>query len=413
MTRTSNSTRNSTSQSRAATSGGFTLIELVVVMGILSGFLVMLVQLVGIGLRLFSDGELGQALADRSSQAQRILTEELRTLRGSVSGRDRDTCEDRLLVQSLPIGLPARSEANATQVQVLRAAVHLSAERELELIDTKLTAEILREQPDVTPSDLARLLAERKQKEPLRGIGNLLLLPWRQENADDAVLELRAGWFLPGQRVDLERDRQVDPFEVVVPGTPDLPATLIASLTTPLLKDLLHVEFAFWSQRTQGWDRTSGSTSGGAGPERIWDSARGGWLTDAASGGEWAFDRGAASLNDTTDDIQPHAIRVLCVIAQPADLAPEGLLAAGLDADEGQLTLLAGDRFPGPVDGGWVKVRGEWMHYDSREGDSLRGLRRGQRGTKALEHPPGVRVHVGRSVEFVIPIPHAKDDWNG
>jgi hypothetical protein len=53
------------------------------------------------------------------------------------------------------------------------------------------------------------------------------------------------------------------------------------------------------------------------------------------------------------------------------------------------------------------------MHYDSREGDSLRGLRRGQRGTKALEHPPGVRVHVGRSVEFVIPIPHAKDDWNG
>jgi prepilin-type N-terminal cleavage/methylation domain-containing protein len=53
----------------AAAQGGFTLIELVVVMGILSGFLVMLVQLVGIGLRLFSDGELGQALADRSRAA--------------------------------------------------------------------------------------------------------------------------------------------------------------------------------------------------------------------------------------------------------------------------------------------------------------------------------------------------------
>jgi len=75
--------------------------------------------------------------------------------------------------------------------------------------------------------------------------------------------------------------------------------------------------------------------------------------------------------------------------------------------------LLQGDRFPGAADGGWVKVRGEWLRYDAREGDLLRGLRRGQRGTKALEHPAGARVHVGRTVEFTIPVPHHKDDWNG
>ncbi|MBP8299469.1 MAG: type II secretion system protein [Planctomycetes bacterium] len=398
---------------RAAAQGGFTLIELVVVMGILSGFLVMLVQLVGIGLRLFSEGELGQALADRSSQAQRVISEELRTLRGGVSGRDRDVCDDRLLVQSLPVGLPPRPEANASQVQVLRGSVHLPPDRELALLEAKITADILREQPDIKPSELSALLAARQQTEPLRGLGNLLLVPWRQADADDAILELRAAWFLPGQRIDLERDRSVDPFEVLVPGSPELPSTVVFAHTEPLLKDLLHVEFAFWSQRTQGWNRTSGSASGGAGPERIWDSARGGWLTDAASGGEWAFDRGAASRNDTTDDIQPHAILVLCVIAQPADLAPEGLLGLGLEADGTELTLLAGDRFPGAADGGWVKVRGEWMHYDALAGDTLRGLRRGQRSTKAIDHPAGVRVHVGRTVEFVIPIPHAKDDWNG
>ena len=48
---------------------GFTLIELLVVMGILTGFLLMLAQLVDGGLRMFGEGELGQALADRASAA--------------------------------------------------------------------------------------------------------------------------------------------------------------------------------------------------------------------------------------------------------------------------------------------------------------------------------------------------------
>lgn len=393
--------------------GGFTLLELVVVMGILAGFLTMLVQLVDAGLRIFGDGEAGQAIADRASRAERRISAELRTLRGASSGRDRDGAEDRLLVQWLPIGLPPRPEPNATRVQVLRAAVHLAPERERQLVEVMLAMRFQGEKPDLTPSELEKLVADRLPLEPLRGHGNLLLLPWRQEGADDALLELRAGWLLPGQTVPLERDRSVDPFAVVVPGSAELPALLVDRITTPLLQDLLHVEFAFWSQRTEGWARSSGATSGGAGPERIWDSARGGWLVDDAAGGKWAFDRGAASLADPSDDIQPHAIHVLCVVAQPANLAPEGLLADSLDADGQNLTLLQGDRFPGAVDGGWIKIRGEWIHYDAREGDLLRGLRRGQRGTKALEHPAGIRVHVGRTVEFTIPVPHWKDDWNG
>lgn len=387
---------------------GFTLLELVVVMGILAGFLVMLVQLVDGGLRLFGDGELGQALADRSSRAERRIAAELGTLRGGSTGRDREFADDRLLVQRLPIGLPGRPERGATRVQVLRAAVRLAPDRELPLLEADLEARLLRERGELAPAEREQALAALRAEEPLRGIGNLLLLPWRQENADDALLELRAGWFRPGQLVPLGPDRWIDPFEVLVPGSPELPAVLVDRITTPLVADLLHVEFALWSQRTTSW---SGGVGGG--PEAIWDSARGGWLTDDAAGGQWAFDRGPASLPDTTDDIHPHAIRVLCVVAQPPDLAPEGLLAEPLGPDDQALSLLAGDRLPGPLEGGWVKVRGEWMHYDQRLGDRLVGLRRGQRGTKATEHAPGVRVHVGRTVEFTIPVPHWKDDWNG
>lgn len=86
---------------------------------------------------------------------------------------------------------------------MLRGSVHLPPDRELALLEAKITADILREQPDIKPSELSALLAARQQTEPLRGLGNLLLVPWRQADADDAILELRAAWFLPGQRIDL------------------------------------------------------------------------------------------------------------------------------------------------------------------------------------------------------------------
>lgn len=398
--------------SRARHSRGFTLLELVVVMGILSGFLVMLVQLVGIGLDLFAEGETGQMLADRSSRAQRVVATELSRLRGSASGRDRDGVDDRLLVQLLPIGLPPRAERFATRVQVVRAAVALPPDRELQLIDGELATRVIDAEPDLSPAELGERVAELRAVEPLRGIGNMLLLPWRQEGADDAMLELRAAWFLPGQKVAVG-DRMVDPFAVLVPGSPDLPGVTVLQVTEPLLQNLLHCELSFWSQRTRSWSAGDGETSGGPGPESIWDSARGGWLVDDATGGEFALDRGPYSYDDPTDDIHPHGIRVLCVVAQPAELPAEGLLARGIAADDRSLTLLRGDRFPGAEDGGYVKIRGEWIYYAERRGDRLTGLRRGQRRTKALEHPSGVRVHVGQTVEFVVPVAHGKDDWNG
>ena len=141
--------------------------------------------------------------------------------------------------------------------------------------------------------------------------------------------------------------------------------------------------------------------------------ARGGWLVDAATGGEFAFDLGPLSERDPTDDIHPHGILVRVVVAQGRDAAPEGLLAGFVGAEDTTLTLYDGSAFPGDRDGGYVKVAGEWIRYGQLDGDRLIGCKRGQRATKILEHAAGSVVNVGRTVEFVVPVLHAKDDWNG
>jgi prepilin-type N-terminal cleavage/methylation domain-containing protein len=392
--------------------GGFTLIELLVVMGILTGFLMMLAQLVDGGLRLFGEGELGQALADRAATAQRRIAAELSMLRGAGSHRETSEVVDRLVVQELPLGLPQRPERGISKAQVLRGAVRLSPERELPLLDARLAAEILQAEPKLAGAELDQRIAAARQGVPLVGHGNLLLLPWRQEGDDESLLELRAAWLLPGQTVPVGPDRFVDPFTVAVPGSPDLPGLAVWTLTQPLLGDLLHVEFQLWSQSTRQWAADDGRT-GGALALRCWDSARGGWLVDAAAGGQFPLDRGPASAGDARDDVHPHAILCRVVVAQPADFAPEGLLAADLAADDTTLRLYDGSRFPGAADGGWVKIRTEWISYAERSGDELRGLRRGLRGSTAKDHPAGARTHVGRTVEFVAPVLHAKDDWNG
>jgi|GEM_PF-3769629 len=400
---------------------GFTLIELIVVMGILSGFLVMLVSLVDNGLTMFRDGETSQVLADRGARAQQVLRDELSRLRGSSTGRDRAGVEDRLVVQMLPIGLPYTPARGATLIQVVRGAVHLPPDRELASRSKRLTAEVMTEAPSLTDEEIREEVERRAATEPLRGIGSLLMLPWRQEGDDDALIELRAGWFLPGQQLPNGPNQFVDPFDVVVPGSGELPGMTIYAVTEPILSDLLHVELGLWSQHTTSWgdDRgflhgfQTGATAPTQGPQAIWDSARGGWLVDRAAGGVFALDLGPLSENDPTDDVHPHAILVRVVVAQDRGATPEGLLARSVGVEDSTLSLYDGAAFPGRRSGGYVKVGGEWIRYAKLDGDRLIGCKRGQRATKIQEHGQGAIVNVGRTVEFVVPVLHAKDDWNG
>ena len=138
----------------AANQRGFTLLELVVVMGILSGFLMLLVQFLDSGVQLFDEGETGQALADRAESARTSVERELRSLRGPGLDIENGKPNDRLLVQMLPLGLPARSTPSDPRGLVLRAAVHLSPLHEERIRhDAMLLRAVTELGPKATPQE--------------------------------------------------------------------------------------------------------------------------------------------------------------------------------------------------------------------------------------------------------------------
>jgi type II secretory pathway pseudopilin PulG len=394
--------------------GGFTLMELVVVMGILTGFLMMLVQFVGQGVSLFDEGESGQALADRTDAARTVVTRELQTIAADGRRIEPGLPDDRLLAQRFSIGLPARPLATDSQAVLLRAGIQLDPMQEEELIERDARARVEAEYGAAAdPEEVEQAVRAIVARTPLRGRGRLILAQFAQEVESEppgaSLIEVRVGHFLVDQRIRVGDD-WVDPFLVPFPGGADLPAVEVYRATRPLVKNLLHFDLHMWSQATRSW--TSGIGAAQGGPEAVWDSARAGLLSGDGAGANFSFDLGEPSLLEPTDDVHPHAMRVTLVVAVAEDGPREGLLAARLAREDSALLLVDGEAFPGALDGGFVKVGSEWMRYASREGDRLRGLQRGVRGTSPREHPATSIVRVGRTVEFTIPFQHGKDDFN-
>jgi prepilin-type N-terminal cleavage/methylation domain-containing protein len=389
---------------RRARNPGFTLLELLVVLGILSGFMVMLVQFLDSGITLVAAGEEGQSLADRATAAQAAIELELRALRGPLHELEPGHApEARMLSQWLPLGLAGNAKPSDPHAQMLRAAVQLPNSVERALLTERLRLEAVAALGDVAAAVIAERVQTQLAATPLLGIGNLLLAPWPQGDAEGAFLELRVAQLLPGQTIEIPPAQQVDPMTVVTPGGADLPSVAVQRLTHVLVDGLLHFELRYWSQATTSW----------ATADLVFDSARAGWIGGEQDAPQFALDRGPESLNDTTDDVYPRAVQVVLVIGRDARFPPEGILADRISSTDQSLHLINPDRFPGALDGGFVKLGAEWLHYGELRDGELRSLQRGQRHTVPARHEAGVPVRVGRTLEFTVPLPHARENWNG
>ena len=376
---------------------GFTLLELVVAMGLLSGFLLMLVRLLTTGADLFDEGERGQELLDRSAAAvrtaQRALTD---TCGPRLVGRPDGRTDARLLVQTIPTG----TGEGAGRAQLLRSSENLDPALEDRLLRAAFEAEAAAE--GLRDDEMERAVRERLAAWPRSGRGEVQLFPWPV--GDDGVyFELR--------RRDLPADPMLYPAEEIPvldvrdPENMDVDFERLVLGSRVVARGLLHFELRFWSQRTRTWQLV-----GTEGPERVWDSARGGLMLGVTEGSDvFGLDFGPSSLDDPRDDVWPRWVRVIVTVDAGPQTPPASFLTQAITDADTTLQVTRPEDIPDPSDQPWLKVGAEWVRFQGVVGRTLTGVRRGQRGTKATPHAAGTSIRAGREAVLDVQLPHGRD----
>jgi len=105
----------------------------------------------------------------------------------------------------------------------------------------------------------------------------------------------------------------------------------------------------------------------------------------------------------------PRRVRLTLEVERPADLRHRARLAAGVDRESGR--ILVDDEARLPEAGGWILVDEEWM----RLGPVSRGsaaVERAGRGTRAAAHAAGALVHHGTRLVREVPVGTSREDWD-
>jgi hypothetical protein len=399
-------------------SRGFTLLETIVVLGLLTVFCLSLTQILRLGVTLFDEGESGQDLADRAQAAGSAVGDSVLAIIGPV--RDLDPGqgpEARLLVERIPFGLdPGAAKAGARapsgqRIQLLRSTVRLDPEQEDELLALRL-------REDATARRLDEAAVELRVREglataPRSGRGTMWLAAWpsadKAADPDGAYLQIRRGLFLPSHRIRLGEGKELDPAEFDDLMTAGITRAVFERETKPIASAVLYFEVSLWSQLTRDWEAKQEY-----GPERVWDSARAGLLSGAKDPREnFTFDLAPASLSVTSDDIWPHYVRVTLVVDRGGAERAAGVLARDLGPAESEISLYSTEHLPPVEDAPFLKVGTEWIEYRKQGSSSLGGVLRGRRGTAAVDHPAGTRVRAGKTIVMTLKTVCGRDCWNG
>ena len=389
---------------------GFTLLEILVVMGLLFVFMTFLTNILFTATDIFSESQRGTEITQRTLAAQRPVEECLRDMTGPTQLGDGGS-DARLLVQWADAGL----RQGHNRLQVLRSTVRVDRRTEMELLKRQAEIGFVAQYGEVEELQqdprFKQALQQIMQQRGLRGRAQMLLLVWPQGDAEGAFLELRCGLFLPGESLPFKEadGRSLMGLREVRP--PEFPAQRVLENTKVLASGILHLEYRLKSQYTTDWNLEPGS----AGPEWVWDSARAGWFDETKTGREqFTMDLGAGSLNTGTDDVYPYWVRYTLVVGNRAGGLPDAILADAISEGSKEARLVNTDNLPDPdTSDHMLKIGSEWVGFGTIRGRTLKGLRRGLRGTKARSHLHGTGVRAGRMRVGHVRLLHGRDNWNG
>ncbi|GEM_PF-2485120 len=409
---------------RPGCASGFTLLELLLVMGILAFFFLFLTRFLTESLRIWQTGEGQAALEARCSAALAHASADLRRMapllgRNYTTGRsglfaayrpgDRVSTAGRFRADFLPFepsgkrtpgeaaeGDPGRKD----WFPRIRMVIQPAPMEAVRLLREKWIEEWRKEGRESGEAELENELRLRLGEIRVFPLAEVCLRvrPTGEEDGAYLVLE-RAVRLLEdeggGRWVD-----DLDPDDRERGGP----------RYEPLLTGLLHLGYLFKSQYTTSFDEAPGSDRG---PETCWDSARAGGFPDGHPVLRFGLDLDARSLSDPLDDILPSAVRIEVVVDAPPGAARTARLRSELGERDEEILVDRPESLPVPKPYAWIKIRSEWIRYRSLRGNRLSGLSRGGRGTRPRRHPAGARIHVGRTGVLVLPLPLARESWNG
>jgi prepilin-type N-terminal cleavage/methylation domain-containing protein len=237
----------------------------------------------------------------------------------------------------------------------------------------------------------------------LKASGGLMEVFWTAlpvSKDDPAVMKIWRGYRAPpgGDKSLLPKKSWRDPSGASDRGPID--AQDVRATAKPILDGVLYFGVDFWSRKTTTWDSKTRMKDGG--PSATWDSTRAimpqGDDADAFHLSKKTGNQESSSLEDATDDTFPRKVRVTCVVEELGKNARVGFLDSDLTVEGKSLQVFDTRFFPTNESAQrFVKIDGEWMEVGSPVGGQMPVLRRGARGTTAVRHAAGAKIHHGRT----------------
>jgi prepilin-type N-terminal cleavage/methylation domain-containing protein len=344
---------------------GFTLVEVVLALGLFSILMVAVFQLLQVSLDLWNRSETRRNIVGQATSTGEILVQDLRAVAGGARGD--------LLAEWVPFDLDGDGirEKVWPRLRFVRQA---------------------------TEADLVRMGVATKD---LHGPG-LLEVAWAVLPLGGAADTRAEGVLWRGNRLP-DDPATLSFFEPGFFGQNGRPA---GGALEEVTGGVLWMGMLFATQTSSvhgGWE---------AGPDlrhaaTSWD----GWDRDRPQADVHPWNESGAGMPGATDIVTlPRRIRVEFEFERAKDRRRRTRLSGFTEAGDTLLVVEDGERVPARA-GSHILVDVEWMKVVLRNGNSVT-VRRGQRGTAPAQHDKGSMVHHGLTTIVELPIALYREDWN-
>ena len=161
----------------------------------------------------------------------------------------------------------------------------------------------------------------------------------------------------------------------------ELPEWGAPALLRPYATDVIYLEYRFWTQHTTTWTPTVPCVipereNEESGPLLFWDSTRGMLqLEEAEQDNAFELFVGRGSVDDPRDDVFPAKVRIELVVEEGLAAGTTTFLTAPLDEDAEEFSVQDPDLLE--PEGGYVRIDGEWIRYETVSGNGLVTVARG------------------------------------